>query len=460
MLLATPAHAQFAGWSDMPRHDAQPLGGATIAPVSGEVIQIERAKGTLIRLHRPAKTVFLANSEVADVDVKSPRLIYVFGRNPGETTLYAVDDMDEVIHSTTIRVTHDLTALRASMAMLAGEQPVWVDSYGSTLVLSGEVATAVQAESLYRMAVRFAGDENAVFNQLKVTTPHQVNLRVRVAEVSREVTKALGINWEALGSIGSVGVGLITSLPEVVDVGTSLNLSYSGSRFDVDTLIQALREENLITVLAEPNLVALSGETASFLAGGEFPIPIVQDTSGGGLTVEYRSYGISLSFTPTVLENRLINMRVRPEVSNLTSVGAVQISGFNIPAVVTRHAETTIELGSGQSFAIAGLLRSERQQDLASVPLAGEVPVLGALFRSERFRRDETELVIIVTPYLVRPVPADNVVSPIDGLTPPNDVERVLLGSTHQPGPMPAPAVPQVPGGGGLIGVAGFSIER
>ncbi|MFN4088477.1 MAG: type II and III secretion system protein family protein, partial [Alphaproteobacteria bacterium] len=197
----------------------------------------------------------------------------------------------------------------------------------------------------------------------------------------------------------------------------------SGSGIDLNSVVDALEDERLLTVLAEPNLTAMSGETASFLAGGEYPVPVPQD--GGAISIEYKKFGVSLSFKPTVLTDGRINLSVTPEVSQLTEAGSVTLSGFVIPALSTRRAETTIELGSGQSFAIAGLLQASQDQTVSKFPGLGDLPVIGPLFRSDVFQRGETELVIIVTPYIVRPV-SQQMALPTDGLVPPNDYERIF----------------------------------
>jgi pilus assembly protein CpaC len=301
-------------------------------------------------------------------------------------------------------------------------------------------------------------------------------LRVRIAEVSRDTLKAFGINWDAAFKMGGFIFGLASGNPvtagdfviggldkifNVRNNGTnSIVAGYTGRNLDINGLIDALANENLITVLAEPNLTAMSGETANFLAGGEFPVPVAQSgANAGAITVEFKKFGVGLAFTPTVLENGRVNLKVRPEVSQLSPVGGVQVSGFTIPALTTRRAETTVELSSGQSFAIAGLLQNNATQDASKIPFLGDVPVLGALFKSDRYRRNETELVIVITPYLVRPVSANTVAMPTDGLVPPTDGQRILYGSTNRQD-MPAGApITRGPDGNALVGPAGFQLD-
>jgi pilus assembly protein CpaC len=291
-------------------------------------------------------------------------------------------------------------------------------------VLSGQVETPAEAEDAMRVATRFvAGAERArIINRLTVNAPTQVNLRVRFAEVSRDIVRAIGFNWDGIGRIGDAAVGIAVGRPVVVptDTGVAINTRAEGANslfgtftngdVDLSVLLDALDNRGAANVLAEPNLTALSGVPASFLAGGEFPIPVPQQQNV--TTIEYKRFGVSLSFVATVTDGNRINLKVQPEVSQLTSVGAVTLNGFLVPALTTRRVETTVDLASGQSFAIAGLLQSAGRDDLKRFPGLGELPVLGALFRSRRFERQETELVVVVTPYLVRPVAAAALAEP------------------------------------------------
>jgi pilus assembly protein CpaC len=283
-----------------------------------------------------------------------------------------------------------------------------------------------------------------------------VGLRVRIAEMSRQVTRALGVNWQALGEIGKYSVNFTTSNPIAAAVGPATGLlsqTYANKGANVNNLIDALAGDNLIHVLAEPNLVAMSGETASFLVGGEFPIPVSQEN--GSISVSFKQFGISLAFVPTVVTEERIRLHVAPEVSQLSSTGAVTISAIggqsiNIPALTVRRADTTVELGSGQSFAIAGLLQDTTNQTVSALPGLGELPILGALFRSDSFLRQQTELVIIVTPYIMRPVNDPTALKlPTDGFRLPNDIERILL--LRQTGIGTAEAGVRVPGQAGFV---------
>jgi pilus assembly protein CpaC len=444
--------------------------GATPAMAQSEIvspsdgaIQVELNEGTLVRLDSPAASVFVANPEVADVAVKSPRLIYVFGKRPGETTLYAVDEGENVLISADLSVTHNLSRLQGTLKSLLPAATINLQSVDGGIVLDGYVQTAVESADAQLVATRFISENEAIINRLRVTEPNQVNLRVRVAEVSRSVLRQLGFNWDAALDGSNIAFGLLSkgfpSSSALLGTGVQATDAYFANinkgDLDLNALIDALAEESLVSLLAEPNLTALSGETASFLAGGEFPVPVSQESSDAGatITVEFKNFGVSLAFTPTVLSSSRISMRVRPEVSALSDQGAVQLGGFIIPALSVRRAETTVELGSGQSFAIAGLIQNNGTLDANKVPGLGDIPILGELFRSDRFNRQETELVIMVTPYIVRPVPANLIAAPTDATTGPEGSARLALGADGTPAPGPAA------NGSGLVGPVGFVIE-
>lgn len=377
-------------------------------------VSIEVGKGRLIHLPRAAASVFIADPEVADVEVRSPRLVYLFGRAAGSTSFFAVDAADRPIDSFTVQVLYDEPMLRAALARALPGRDIDLSMANDALVLSGVVATAAEAQDAVEIAQRFVrGQDRArILNRLAVTAPTQVNLRVRIAEVSREVVRNFGFNWEALGSFGDTTIGVATGNMVLSPDGTGSFLtrnegndnlfgSLRTGSLDINGLIDALDDRGLVTILAEPNLTALSGEPASFLAGGEYPIPVPQQDNV--ITIEYKRYGVSLAFVATITDGGRVNLVVKPEVSQLSSAGALTMNGITVPALTTRRVETVVDLASGQSFAIAGLLQSGRQQDLRKFPGLGDIPILGELFRSRKFRSNETELVVIVTPYLVRP---------------------------------------------------------
>jgi pilus assembly protein CpaC len=451
-----------------PQNAARPLrgGGASQIAAGGAPIVLEVNKGTLIRLSAPAATVFIANPDIADVQVKSPSLIYISAKAPGETVIYAVDSSDSVLLNSPVRVEHDVSRLRSSLRQLAPGERISADSVDGNLVLSGIASDAGKAEKVRALAASIAGEVKGsqVINRMTVATPNQVNLRVRIAEVEVNKLSDIGVNWRKVGSnlsfqtFNPVMIG--TEVPNTLTVG---NPTGTG----VMAMIDALEQEGFITSLAEPNLTAMSGQTASFTAGGQFPVPITGSaaTTGGvpTITVEFKTFGVSLSFTPTIIDSNHLNLRVRPEISELTTVGEVSVpitatQVVTIPALTLRTAETSIELGSGESFALAGLLMHTSQQLVSKVPWIGDIPILGALFRSDRFQRGETDLVIIVTPYLVQPVQT-RVAAPTDGLQMPNDFQRVFFSDKFRQG-LPGPARgPLDAGGKGLIGPGGFRLD-
>jgi pilus assembly protein CpaC len=428
-------------------------------------IVLDVRKGRVIRLPRPAATVFVADPEIADVQAQSASIVYLFGRRTGTTSLFAVDENDQLLVRTGVTVQHNLSGLRQAVQQLTPAHPISVTTVDNSIVVDGTVDTPVQAQELRELAERYLGDNETLLFRVGVAAPTQVHLRVRVAEVSRDVLKEFGINWESIFRNGDWAFGFVSGRAVSDGAGNFLRAPQADSAFGafeqgddiVNTAIDALAEEGLVNILAEPNLTALSGETASFLAGGEFPIPI--DSDEDGLTIEFKEFGISLAFTPTVLSANRISLRVRPEVSDLSEKGAITVDGLTIPALATRRAETTVELGSGQSFAIGGLLSSDIQNRIRKTPGLGDVPVLGSLFRSTRFLSNETELVILVTPYLVRPVDEPKMAAPTDGLRPPSDLERILLGRLHSARLHPGQGGPLGPQGQRLVGPVGFVLE-
>ncbi len=449
-------------------------------PTSGPALHLEAGKGTLLRLDRDADTIFVADPDVADVMVKAPRLVYLYGKTPGETSFYAVDKDQHVIVNKPVVVTRDVARIQAAVDQVVADGAVDVKAVDGTIVLSGHVDTPGDAEEARRIVRPFVTDDKLLVNHISVDAPNQVNLRVRIVEVQHNVVKELGFNWDALGTIGNFALGIATGSPVLnfangatfgsgqtivrnAGIGGTTDsgiFKFNTPNLSLNSVIDALDQNGLINILAEPNLTAVSGETASFLAGGEFPIPVPQTgTSSNTITVMYKQFGVALAFTPVILANGRISLRVRPEVSQISATGQVQINGFTIPALSTRRAETTIELGSGQAFAIGGLLQNNITDTVNKVPGLGEVPVLGTLFRSTQFQRNETELVIIVTPYLVRPVSDKRLATPRDGYIPPNYGDMVLGGKTERPSAPVGGQQPVGPNGDAIIGPAGFILQ-
>jgi pilus assembly protein CpaC len=399
-------------------------------------LDVEVGSGKVIHTGRPIANLFAADPKIAEVRPSSPTAVFVFGVTVGRTTLAAFDEAGDMIVQYDVVVGPSQFASGEANKQSAEELPsgakVTFEPTVKGVRMSGKVATPAEAEQAAAIADSMMTKGQAVDNRLSIDLPVQVNLRVRIAEIDRDVTRELGINWSALGSIGKIGLTGVLSANLPASSGNALELT-SINGHSADAILDLLAQDNLATILAEPNLTARSGETASFLAGGEFPVPIAASSTTNTITVEFKSYGISLAFVPTVLSADRISMRVRPEVSQLTDNGSVSVpigtnSTVTIPGLTVRRAETTIELGSGQTFAIAGLISRTTTGQMSGLPYLGDLPVLGPLFKSDSFVRDESELVILVTPYLVRPVsPAGGLRSPLDGVALPDDVDRVLL---------------------------------
>jgi pilus assembly protein CpaC len=425
-----------------------------------ESFEIEVNKGVLVRLPRPASAVFVANPEFADIAVKSPTLVYVMGKRTGVTSLFAVDGNDRVLADVALKINHNLSDIRTSIQQVLPDTEIEAHSVPGGLLLTGVVNTVSEAEQARRIGTRFLAENEELINQIGIVGPNQVNLRVRVAEVSRTVLKRLGFNFDVLGTVGNFAFGLATGAPIASVLSSTSNLvtaNFSSGNLDANAVIDALEDEGLVTLLAEPNLTALSGETATFLAGGEFPVPIAQDDDS--ITVEFKEFGVSLAFTPVISSGERITLTVVPEVSSLSRSGAVIINGLNIPALTTRRADTTVELGSGQSFAIARLLQADSQQTVNEFPGLADIPILGALFRSTDFERSETELVIMVTPYLVRPVSTAALAMPTDGFEIPDDFDRIVNGDTRRQVQNPTQRKPQTNDFDGPNGAAGFELD-
>ena len=425
---------------------------------------VEAGMGRVVPLGSPAASVFAADPKVVEVRPASPTSLFVFGVAPGRTTVAALSASGAPIAQWDVVVQPSGFAAgeaRGGISRLVPGSAVATETRPNGIGMSGEVATPAEADRASRLARAYLAEKGVLDNRLAVSSPIQVNLRVRIIEMSRNLTRELGINWQALGNLGRYGsVGLAT-VNAVADLASSVNTisgryaktnGSGGFGTDINAAIDALNQDQLIRTLAEPNLTALSGETASFLVGGEFPIPVSQ--TNNAITVEFKQYGISLSFVPTVTSADRIVLHVRPEVSQLSNDGAVQLGNRNnsivIPAITVRRADTTVELGSGQSFAIAGLLQDSQKLTGRGLPFLGDVPILGALFRSDSFQQGQTELVIVVTPYIVRPVSNITAISqPDDGWRAPNDLERILLLRQSAVG-TPAPRV-RIPSEAGFV---------
>jgi pilus assembly protein CpaC len=447
-------------------------------------VLLSTGEGQLVSLPRPVVDVWTSNPGVADVNVSSPRQIGLFGKSAGEATIIATAADGSVVYGAHVRVSQNISSVNEVLKAAMPDSNITVTHVGQIAVMNGTVQSpsdSAQAEQLVRTLLNpgiNTTDPNTPLNivpvnRLKTATPLQVTLQVKIAEVSRSLVREIGVNLLTRDNTGGFLFGVsngrnlgsindvisetirdpITGNPAVVGTnykfnppatGTALNVAGKLFGLDIMSALDLAENDGRVRTLAEPSLTALSGETASFLAGGEFPIPLASGL--GGTTIEFKEYGVSLAFTPTVLEGGRISMRVRPEVSELSKEGAIQVGGFTIPSLTTRRTETTVELGSGQSFMIGGLLRNSSAASTDKAPFLGDLPIIGALFRSNSFKRNETELVIVVTPYLVKPVNPSQIALPTDGIHPAKTLDRVFLDKVdrnrtgeRRPGPTMAP---------------------
>jgi pilus assembly protein CpaC len=410
------------------------LPSAQISDAQEQVVQISATKRAAavriivgksesLRTDRSFSDVIVSDADVADIVPLTDRSMSLLGKKIGTTRVSVYGDGKSLIGVFDVEVTYDTSVLATELRERFPGAQFRVASVNGRIMLSGIAADAVTVDKAVQIAKQFGPE---VINTVKVLQPQQVMLEVRFVEASRSASRDLGINWNAVGRNvqAAIGNGTLASgaTPFGVVVGRILN-----SGVQVDVMIQALEDRGVVRRLAEPNLIALSGDTASFLAGGEFPIPVAN--TNNTVTIEWKKFGVGLAFTPTVLDNGVINLKVEPEVSQLDTNNLIQIGTIRIPSLTVRRANTTVELRDGQSFAIAGLLQSMTTTDQNQLPWLGDVPVLGTLFRSASFQKQETDLAIIITPHLVRPArPGDPLKSPLESSVNGNDADVFLLG--------------------------------
>jgi pilus assembly protein CpaC len=451
-------------------------------------VQVTVNKSRTFTVDRPFARAIVGSADYADVLPLSDRAIYIQGKKPGTTNVSLFDNDAQVIGVLDLAITPDTADLQEKIRASAGSQSIRVSSVQNQVVLSGVAGNSVAAERAVQVARSLVGDQGVV-NAMDVAPTQQVMLEVRFLEASRDASRELGVNWfqgnhngtrgintgvqrgvavapapgtaDASGSggiplIGTLGTLANTSLGPPAATALVNLINKNGNTLDV--LVTALEEKGVVRRLAEPNLIALSGDEASFLAGGEFPVPVASTTQGGvpTITIQFKKFGVQLKFRPTVLARGVINLKIEPEVSELDFTNAVTISGTTIPALTTRNATTTAELRDGQSFAIAGLLSALNTNSMSQVPWLGTVPVLGTLFRSTAYQQKETDLVIIVTPRLVAPaVPGQRLATPLDSRLPANDVDSFLIGQQE----VKKEYSDYVAGGGDIKGPYGHIIQ-
>jgi pilus assembly protein CpaC len=475
LALASPAAAQVSVASGV---DA----GEIAVPVN---------KSQVLRADRPYSKALIGNPDIADIVPISSTSVYVLGKKTGTTSLTLYDRQSRLIAVVDVVVGPDVITLKRQLSELLPASPIAARMSNDSVILEGTVPNSVVADRAVQIAETYAPGK--VVNMMSLGSAQQVMLEVRFAEIKRSALSQIGVSWGtdntgqtryAIGGGASLTPGRTTTTTVTNPDGSTSVITEPGNAvFRVGSIIDsfgiisqafkaigthfnvtldALERRGAVTTLAEPTLIALSGETADFLAGGEFPVPVSQGSGGNGngntaITVEWKPFGVSLAFTPTVLADGVINLVVAPEVSSIDPSASIVINNLTIPGLQTRRAKTTVELRDGESFALAGLLRKDFQDTIRQVPILGSLPIIGSLFRSTGFQHEQSELVIIVTPRLVRPVAAGALKVPTDRVGPPNEADLLLNGRTDtgvsqvprglRPAPMPGQP-PSVPPGG------------
>ena len=420
--------------AQLPAETLQVMRGA---PSSSLNVPMNRA--VVVESDVPFTELSIANPTIADISSLSDRTIYVLGKEPGRTTLTLLGGDGRLITNVEVHVTPDIAEFKERLEQILPGESIEVRTANDGIVLSGTVSSVARLDRALQLANRYAPDR--VSNLMSVGGTQQVMLRVRFAEMQRSVSKSLSsslaLGGDTLG--GDLGVGVETGTwlagenslaSSDVTVGGEQNgaflFGFNAGGIEVGILLEALESRGVVRTLAEPNLTALSGQEASFLAGGEYPVPISQDE--GTVTVEYKPFGIELFFIPRVIDGDIINLELKASVSSLDPTNGFSQNGFNIAAFRTRETSTTVEMRDGESFAIAGLLSDDFVDLSGQVPWAGDIPVLGALFRSAEYSRQQTELVIIVTPHLVTPTRGEALALPTDRVRPPTERDLFLFG--------------------------------
>lgn len=398
---------------------------------SASTLQVAMNRAVVVETENPFAELSIANPGIADISTLSDRSIYVLGKTPGRTTLTILGPDGALISNVEVQVTPDIAEFRERLRQVLPNERIEVRTANDGIVLSGVVSTAARLDAALELAQRYAPDR--ISNLMSVGGTQQIMLKVRFAEMQRGVSKNLGSSLSvSAGGRGGVSTNVFANQPVgATDLisetprAAALGFRVGGGRLTAQVLIEALETQGMARTLAEPNLTALSGQEASFLAGGEYPIPVLRD---GDVSIEYKPFGVELSFTPRVLDDNVINLRLDAAVSSLDGANTVTVGSTTVNAFRRRETQTTVELRDGESFAIAGLLEDDFRASSRSVPWLSELPVLGALFRSADYQRQQTELVIIITAHLVTPTRGEALILPTDRIRPPTERELFLSG--------------------------------
>jgi pilus assembly protein CpaC len=431
---------------------AQDYAASSDAGLLAGQLDVPLNKSQVVTVDRPFSRAMVGNEEIADIVPVTNRSLYVLGKKMGTTSLTIYDRNNIVISVVDVAVGPDIVSLRRQMAELIPGEQIGARISNDSVVLTGVVSNGPAVDRAMELAKSYAGEK--VINMMSVGASQQVMLEVRFSEINRQTGKQIGFSaftGSDNGTFGSAtgnGAGLVPDpdtgegilrLDSITGSFGVFRKAFSALGLNINATLDALERKGLVKTLAEPTLVALSGETASFLAGGEFPVPVAQDGGGGGgggnngsITVEFKPFGVSLAFTPTVLADGVINLQVEPEVSSIDPSASITVNGLTIPGLQTRRANTVLELRDGESFALAGLIRRDFATTVRQVPLLGSIPIIGSLFRSSGFTKGETELVIVVTPRIVQPVKANQIQLPTDRVQNPSEGELFLMGRTDK----------------------------
>ena len=401
-------------------------------------------KAAIVELPEAAADVLVSQPGVVEAVVRSPRRVYLLGLSTGQTNAFFFDSRGRQILNLEIQVERDMDALSELIGRVLPEARIEIESVNDNVILRGVVQSASEAANASELAGRFVGNENNVVNMLRVRDPEQVMLKVRIVEMQRQLLKQLGVSVS--GSIPISNSNFTFAAANSIATNGGLGLAgnrpnSTGTLRDLDASFQAFESNGLVRILAEPNLTAVSGESARFLAGGEFPVPVGQDD--GVISIEFKEFGVGLGFTPLVMSKGRINLKISTEVSEITTENAFFVpgattvddagnltttAGLSIPGLSVRRANTVVEMPSGGSLVMAGLLQEDMRSTIEGVPGVKDVPLLGQLFRSRNYANNETELVIIVTPYLVKSTHESALLDPAEGFVPASDAQTILLG--------------------------------
>lgn len=437
------------------------------SPVHAGEFVVPLNKSQILRVDTAVSEILVGNSAIADVLALTDQSIYVLGLAVGSTNLTIYGQGRQLLAVMDLVVSYDVDGLKSKLFEVMPDESIEVRTINGALLLSGSVSNSTRLRQILDIAERYA--PGAVTQALSVRGSQQVLLEVRFAEIARNLSRELGFNQSVLfNDAGEIVFSLLSgSFASAANAPATLigsaGLDTTLGNFTMSQLLTFLESKGLVKTLAEPNLVVLSGETASFLAGGEFPIPVVQTGSGGSdsITIQFREFGVGLSFTPTVITDDLINLVVEPSVTSIDATLGTAAAGVAVPGLSTRRVRTTVELRDGQSFAIAGLIQTSFTDAVSQFPWIGDVPILGALFRSSSWQRSETELVVIVTAHLVEPAPSPNMLAtPLDSVVLPHDFELFFLGHIEGAGSgMGGAGHMMGADGGGIAGQYGHIIK-